>query len=490
MQQLNGGQIQTRQGVYSQDTCTTETDLVGMGAIRPEVRKMLEIKNKRYMMTLLTSGAVGPYGINNDQPTKIPVVTDKNKTFGSNAYRFDVIGRIEKAAIINKQMGASGADGSFTLIMQDRWLYDAQVVIFGSSFQARVMGYPTGSASSGWVYNFKSITGTVFSFATHVGTNLTCFPMFTAYGQGSDHSDSRSKSPDQFINHPTIQRTTAKITGSAESDVLWYSWTDDGQDIGWIYHKVNQMNAMFAMNDENHKWFSASTMKASDGSILPESRIFDEKGEPVYIGDGFQEQVSGTNTMTGSGTNGEATETDFEDIMKSMQIESNQIDGITWICVTGTDGRANAQRKLQNVLANQNVTIIQNVTQTNEAGGAKVNAGYNFEKLSINGNSVIFLTHPKFDDASMFPLRGNDGRLLMSGTYFLMGMGESSPTMEIIAKSANGINRSFVQAEYIGLTGKKGFVQSEVDADKVAILKEDLFCVYNPQTCGIIYKAS
>jgi hypothetical protein len=487
----NPGQINIKRGTYNADTCTTQNDLITNQAVKPAYRKMLEFRNKRYMMTYLTSGAVGRYGINGKVDTKVPKMNE-SKGIGNNAYRFDVIGRIEKAATILSQVGASGANGDFSLKMQDTYLYPGQVVRFSSGYQARVMSYASGSSATGYVYNFKSVTGTAFVYATHVGSIKTCFPLFTSYSEGSLRSDSRSKHPDTYINHMTIQRKTIAITGSAKSDILWYEYAD-GAQIGWMYWAVEQARAQYAMENERHKKFSVSSMKNSDGSLATESKLGNdpETGLPIMIGDGWEEQVSSTNVATGSGTNGEATEDDFADLMKTMQKSSNQVQNIVWVFLTGTDGYENAQQKMVNLSGNQNITMVQNITQSSQAGGAEVEVGYNFTKFNINGNSAYFVLDPMFDDEQLFPEVGADGRSLMSSTYFAMGIStDDQPTMEILCKEANGVNRSSVEASYIGLTGSKGLVQSEVDADKVAMLKEDMLCVYNPTLCGILYKAA
>lgn len=497
MSQQNGGQIQVRQGKFSEDTCTTENDLIANQAVKPAIRSMLEMKNKRYLMTLLTSGAVkqgmgGSYYVDPTQRTRKPLNVKEGEGIGNNAYRFDIIGRIERAAVIIRQQGASNPDGTFTLLMHDQTLYPGHVVRFPSGYVARVQGYPTGSSSSGWVYNFKSINGTVFSFATHVGSIKSCFPMFTAYSEGSLRGDSRDKKPDTFINHMTIQRKTCAITGGAQSDVLWYEYAD-GQKIGWLYWKLDQAKAVMGMENERNKWLGVSSMKNADGSLRTESALGTdpETGLPIQTGDGFEEQVAGNNTMTGSGTNGEATEDDFENMMTTLQLGSNQVQGITWIAVTGTNGFANAQRKCQNLLANQNIQMVQIVNQTDQAGGASVNSGFTYESFNINGNKVMFMIHSMFDDPELFPQRGNDGQLLQSSNYYFIGLtGEDKPTMEVLCKKANGINRDMVEAELLGLTGKGGLVQSEVDVNKYAMLKEDMFNVYNTQICGIIYKAA
>src|SRR5688572_4999544 len=112
----NPGRIQIVTGTFSQD-CTAEYDLMANQASYPEIRDMLEYVNRRALTTLLTSGVVTPYGINNSEKTKIPDVETKGKGIGSSAYRFRVLGRIEQAHVILGQVGSSGSDGTFTLKM-------------------------------------------------------------------------------------------------------------------------------------------------------------------------------------------------------------------------------------------------------------------------------------------------------------------------------------------------------------------------------------
>lgn len=493
---INSGQINVRRGNFSTDTCTTENNLITNAALKPQIRNMLEFKNKRYLMTLLTSGAFDKggnnYFVNNNQKTKIPMVKTNGAGIGGNAYYFDSIGRIEKAATIRNQIGGSAADGSFTLSMLDDYLYPGWVVRFSSGYLARVQNYPTGSSSTGFIYNFKSMNGTVFSYATHVGSIKTCFPMFSAYSEGSLNSDSRDKSPDRLVNHMTIQRKTAAITGSAKSDITWYEY-ENGQGIGWMPWKVDQMNGQFTAENERNKWWGVSSMKNTDGSLRTTSALGNDPqtGLPIITGDGFEEQVSSSNVFIASGTNGEATEDDFKRAMQTMQIGSNQVKGITWVMVTGTSGYANFQNKAVNFAGAQNIQLMQSVTQSAAAGGAVVDMGYDFASINFAGNKIMCIINPMMDDPLAFPEVGADGQSLMGGSYFLMGINsEDTPTMEILAKNANGVNRSFVQAELIGMTGSPGRVLSEVDADKVAVLKEDLFCIYNTQLCAIIYKAN
>lgn len=486
----NSGPIVAKRGTYSDSTCTTQYDLVRNQATKPVYRNFLERRDGRYLMTLLTSGAMGPSGYNN-VPTKTGIVDgikikSESKGIGNIAYRWDVLGRIEKKATVVSQVGSSDASGSFTLKMLDTYLYKNQVVRFPSGRRAITLSQGTGSSASGFLYNFQMLDGTAFVFATDCSIK-SCFPEYTAYSEGSLKSDSRDKHPDTLMNHMTTQRQTISMTGSAQSDVLWYEYAD-GAKVGWMWWKVNQGKAQFAMQNERHKKFGVSSMKGSDGSLLTTSTAGNDPdtGLPIIIGDGVEEQISASNVFVGSGTNGECTIDDFTNAMTAMEISSNQVGNITWVAITGTPGFVNAQQQMTNLAGNQNAQVMQM-----ETAGSEIGVGYTFTNFSFAGNKMWFIKDPMFDDVDYFPETGNDGKSLMANSYMILGINTSDkPTMEIICKEANGIKRDYVEAEYIGLTGQKGLVQSEADATKVALLKEDMVCVYNPSLMAMLYKAS
>lgn len=496
MATTHAGRISINQGTFTLDTCTVNYDLVANQANKPAIRNMLEFANRRALTTLLVSGAITPYGVTNPARTKIPQIKADQK-IGANTYRFDVMGRIEKAVEIIRQVGATQADGSFQLLIRDKYLVQGMNAFFYTGrFAARVMSFPTGSQSQGYLYNFQSTGGDLFNFATHVapqpGTK-TCFGAYTSYSEKSLRGYGRSKFPDTFINHMTIQRKTVAISGGAASNVLWYSYENNGGEMskGWMYQELQQAQAQFTIEDERQKWFGVSTMKNADGTVRAIARLNDnETNLEIVAGDGWEEQVAGGNVAFGSGLNGEWTEDDLSDMMKQLEKKADQVSGITWVGVTGTDGYANGQKKLVNLAGNQNVQFFQTVVQDEKAGGADVNVGYNFGKFNINGNTLILIKHPMFDDELFAPEKGADGQSILSSTLFLMNVGSgANMNMEVLCKGANGIDRSMVTAKLNGLTGSDEMVISEEDAMKYAMLKENLLAIYNTQECGIIYKS-
>lgn len=490
------GRITINTGTFTEDTCTVNNDLIKNQANKPAIRNMLEFANRRSLTTLLVSGVVTPYGINNAEKTKIPEAKTKGQGIGANAYRFDVMGRIEKASEILRQVGATSTDGTFQLLMRDKHLVPGMNAIFYTGrFMARVMGFPTGSPSQGYLYTFQSTGGDLFSYATHVapqnGTK-TCAGAFTSYSEKSLRGYGRSKFPDTFVNHMTIQRKTCAISGGAASNVLWYQYENEkGMSRGWMYQELAQAQATFVMENEREKWFGVSTMKNTDGTLRSTSRIIDtETGLEVIQGDGWEEQVAGGNVAYGSGLNGAWTDDDLTDMMKQLEKKSDGISGLVWIGVTGTDGYANGQKVLANLAGNQNITFFNQVEKDGRPGGPLVDVGYNFQKFNVNGNSLILVKHPMLDDELFFPEKGADGQSILSSTLFLMNVGSgANMNMEILCKEANGIRRDDVTAKYNGLTGSSEMSLSEEDAMKYAMLKEDLLAIYNTQECGIIYKS-
>jgi len=491
MPTLNPGQTNLVRGTFSAD-CTLESDLVRNQQKFPAIRQMLERVDQRQLTTLLTSGAVGPYGIDLKKPTKFGKIKE-GQAIGDSALRFNVMGRIQKASTIISQVGSTQADGTFQLIMKDNYIYKGQIVVFyGNRFSAMTMAEPT-KVAAGWLYTFQHPQKELFVFATHVaaqGTGTyTCFPSTTGYGEKSLKGYGRDQFPDTFIVDMTIQRKTVAISGDAATDVLWYEYmSSNGPVKGWKFEKVRQAEAQWAMENEYAKIFGISTMKNADGSRAGQSNLIDnETGNYIVMGDGIEEQISGGNEIYGSGVNGEATEDDFIDGMKLLTKQSSTSStGVNIIFMTGIDGYYNAQRKMARFILAQNAQLMQNVT-----GGAEIEVGYHITKMNFAGSSVSFVQHPLFDDELRFPERGNDGQLIMSSTYIGGDLGTfMDANIEIIPKGAYGTNRSNVMTTINGMTGLPGEAITEEDAWKCAYLKQDLLVIYDTKKWIIIRKSA
>jgi hypothetical protein len=489
MPTLNPGQTNLVRGTFSAD-CTLETDLIRNQQKFPAIRQMLERVDQRQLTTLLTSGAVGPYGIDITKPTKFGKIKE-GQAIGDTALRFNVMGRIQRPSTILAQQGSTAADGTFQLIMKDNLIYKGAMVVFnGNRFSALCMAEPAKIAA-GWLYTFQHPQKEIFVFATHVALQAngtyTCFASTTGYGEKSLKGYGRDFFPDTYIVDMTTQRKTVAISGDAAADVLWYEYmASNGPVKGWKFEKVRQAEAQWAMENEYAKIFGISSMKNADGTRANQSNLVDfETGNQIIMGDGIEEQISGGNELFGSGVNGEATEDDFIDAMKLLTKQSStSTTGVNIVFMTGIDGYYNAQRKMARFIAAQNAQLLQSV-----AGGDDIEVGYHIMKLNFAGSSVCFVQHPLFDDEARFTERGSDGQLIMSSTYIGGDLGSfMDSNIEIMAKGANGVNRSNVQTTINGMTGLPGDAISEEDAWRMAMLKQDLLVIYNTKKWAIIRK--
>lgn len=486
------GRITTNVGTFT-DTCVYENDLIANAAKKPAIREMMDYANRRSLCTLLTSGVVTPYGLNDTRKTKFAEVSTRGTAIGNNAYQFAVMGRIEKASVISKQIGGTSASGHFDLLMADAHLYDGMNVIFYDGFQARVDGNPQPNGGGMYIYHFMVPSGETFDYATSVtpqpGTK-TCMGMYTSYGENSLKSEGRSKFADMFINHTTIQRSTVAITGTAASQVLWYTFTaaDGGVSKGWMYNELAQQQAQFVMQNERQKWWGVSSMKNSDGSLRTTPPT-DRAGKPLVQGDGFTEQVGGGTVIEGSGVNGEWTVDNLKEAMVSLEYDSDKIMNLQWVLVTGTQGYMNFQDQCKALGIEENTQIFNPVTNSGEVGGAKVHVGYHFSSFNVAGNQIIAIKHPIFDDERMFPKRGNDGQILKSSEAYVFTLGEGDDkNLEILYKAANGVDRSNVTAKINGMTGSSEVSISEEDSMKYALLKEDMLNVLKTKQCALLLK--
>lgn len=460
----------------------------------PAIRDVISYSEPRMLSTLIVSGAKAPWqtvtGVD-DFKTKIGAIPS-SQLIGDNAYRYNIMGRIQQASVINSQIGSSGSDGTFQLSLKDQYLYEGMNVSFGYAryFQARVMSGPSGGPNN-WVYSFQSVDGTLFNYATMVTPQAgekTCFGAFTSYGERSLRGFGRTHYPQQFINHLGIQRKTIAISGSALTDVIWTMYAGKK---GWFYEKERQARLQFMMEDEHNKWFGRSTMKDQYGNLRQQAFLQDTKGDYITTGDGIIPQLEGGNEQWGSATNGMFTLQDFKDMMKTLKKKSTALFGNRWVVVTGSDGYSNAQEVLQAYWIATGGRIVQN--QKN-GGGADIEVGNSFDTFNFEGNSITFVQHPMFDDEQRFPLAASDGGLYQSGMYIFIDMGINSngvQNMEILSKGAYGINRSMNYYYLDGVTGEPGITPvSSIDAKEFNMIKEDGIFIYNTTSCGIGYRSA
>jgi len=496
--------IQVIKGKWGDET-TTQLNLTNAHVVNPEAGydKIIMYTEKRNLMTFLTAGATnGAFTVartTESYKTRIPLIPTGEMIAG-NAWKHDTMGRIQIASTILgtgavgvPTSGSTKKGGYFNLLLKDNYLAPGMNVIFYNGKIARTMAHPSGGPN-GYTYRFQCYPGDTFSWDTWVAPQLgqkTCFGGYTTYGERSLKGYGRVHYPDKYINHMTIQRKGASITGDANvEEVLWYvTKTKEGNSAkGWIFWIEAQIRAQLTMEDEYQKKFGESTMRDSLGNLLDTPSMIDEEsGLPIIAGDGAITQIKGVNDMDATGVNGEAVWDDFADMLSELKKRSNSDNGRLFYCITGTDGRQNVHTQAL-LYGHTNYQLTQMITQDDKIGGADPAIGFNFQKLNINGDTVVFVVDAMLDDPKRFPRRLTNGKLASAMTYYFLDWSPDDtgrPNIEIRTKGRKFINRNFVYYYQNGMTGD-GMPQSAIDGKEFQILKQNLIAVFNVLSCGII----
>lgn len=482
--------IKVYEGRYNPDSCTTTNNLTEMMLTVPQVRDVMTFVEPRSLSTMLVSGVDTPWKMRNSKyTTKIPQIPD-NQLIGNNAYRYRVKGRLQRKSVINNQIGSSTADGRFVLSMRDSLLYEGMIVRFYGGFQARVQRPPVGSAGNYQVH-FQSITGQQFDYATVVAVQpgeKTCMGAATNYSEASKTGYSYTSGYDEMIGHLGIQRKTLRITGSALSTVTNVEVTADSGKTSkmWYFSEEQNQQAILAREDEFKKWDGISTMRDALGNLLPQPILSaDDTQLGVVDGDGVIEQIRGSNEMVASGVDGNATIDDFKDMLAMLKKNAPQDFDNHFHFVTGTAGMDNAAEVLRDYLVTSLGGTV-NVSVNDD----QVEVGHWFNVFKFGGNKITFCYNPLFDDDQLYPELGSDGKSVKGGSYICLYTGSMmNKNIEILARGANGVNRSLVKSYVNGLTGWVA-QKTTTGEDALAVhwLKENGIFVYDTTMCGIIHK--
>lgn len=490
--------IQVTRGTWS-ETCTTENSLMDNALVYPEINDTLQYAEQRNLITYIVSGAkYGPDTAPRDTRIQSKIGTiPKDGLVGSSAYKYRLMGRIQRPSKIVTQVGTSKPGGYFQLAMEDNLLYPGGIVNFGGPrHEAQVKSAERG-AMGNYVYTFKTTSGEQFDWSTWVAPMREKQVMlnYTAYGEKSIRGYSRTFYPDMFVQHTTLQRKTCGISGSVNVNVLWVQ--PEGQPKGWYYEVIAQMNKVLTLEDEFQKMWGRTNMINADGTVKDRSDDIDEEGGfPIIRGSGIWEQIEGINDSWTSGINGRATYDDYRDMLNRLRDHTDGLEGNVWYAFTGKGGMSNAYDVLEE--KSRGYLLTQNQNSSTAAGGPNVPVGFNFNTLNVDGNQVIFVEHPMMSDRARWSDEAVDGTGIMEGSYIFVNASEVANTggqrnIEILGRGAYGVNRTMITGHLKGMTGmykKMGLpMVTSVDADEYHTLKEDMLVIYNTKCCGILHRS-
>ena len=500
--------IQIEQGSVSESD-VREKHLVSNHLNNPDagLDEMIMYAEKRYLMTLLVSGAstgndtrygYTPKGGDTIKSKISPI--PKGELIDGNAYKFRIMGRIQKESVIvgnaavgTPTAGSSSAGGFFKLHLEDNYLTNAMNALFPNGKQARVMGVPKRVGNKKYLYTFQSYPGDVFDFdtwfASQRGTK-TIFGGYTTFGERSKRGYGNFHYPDSYIQHTTKQRKSFSISGDADSNkVRWYRL---GEIEGFVFEAERQLRAQMLLEDETQKWWGKSTMKDSFGNLLEVPSMYDEYGEPIVAGDGWFELCKGSNDLETSGANGEAIHDDFVEMVTRIK-KKRDYDATEPIpVITGADGMATLRKIANQEAQDSNIQYNVNLGDNQKLGGVDVPVGFNFSRLNIAGEQILAVENHQWNDEKKYPGKLANGKSIMGSTFFFIDRGmndDGIQNMEIKARGREGMNRDLVYSWFPGMTGKNNKPLTPVDGDEFHIFKENMLVCRNIKSSGILSPA-
>lgn len=469
------------------------------------IDKLIMYAEKRYLMTLLVSGATSSnmamqgFTPNKGKDTVSTVIKPipTGDMISDNAFYYKIMPRIQRgaevvgaAAIGTPTTGTQTEGGTFSLNLRGTegtpTITHQMNVQFRNGKLARVMTVPQKVGDNLFLYRFQCYAGDTFDFATWVGTAIgpkILFGGHTTVGERSRRGYGYFTYPDRYVQHTTKQRKSFSISGDANTNsVVWYE--ANGQK-GFAYTAEQQIRQQLLLEDEDQKWVGRSTMRDAYGNLLTSPSMYDENNQPIVAGDGVDAQIEGSNDAITSGIGGKPTYDDFADMVRRIKKKRDFEGSYPFVVVTGDLGIQWAEEIIGAKAVEMGMTW--NVNQNDNIGGADISVGFKFRKMNVAGETLIFAENPQWNDPERYPFKTSYGYDIKAGSYRFLDMrpiDNGKKNMEILVRGREGINRNLVYHWEYGMTGGSNRPDSAVDADAFHLLKENAVVIYDTSTCG------
>jgi len=470
----------------------------------------IQYAERRFTFTMLTSGGYmnGGAAVSGDLPTsigesatvttKIPKIQEgtvqgsevKYKIMGRNKRAVAVVGTAAYGAITP---ASQTSGGFFSIVLATQEVRPNSVVEFPTGKIARVHGEPKRNMSgSGWVYTFQTWAGETFSWATWLGSTAfgkTVWSSFNLVGERSRKGYMSWLLPDTYINHTSTMRIGMNMSGSAlvEAGVRKYTLnTQEGKFEGYSWTSETIMRERLNEDIDNLAWDGKSTMRDSYGNLLFTPSMTDEKGDPIYAGDGVKEQIRGSNDVVASGTDGLPTWADYEEMFTTSRDRRDPGEMGELVYVTGPKGGDH----LNDLYLAQNKakygTIVTVAPKAKESGIPYLRTN----ELYVGGDTIYVVIDPRMGDKNRFgSARMANGKLAKEYEGYLLDFGVKNGMQNVAMET---VNNDFVDREYVigrqnGMTGLKGEKSTSfVDEFAMDILTERIIVVRDPKNCGLM----
>ena len=466
-------------GTYGKDT-TDETALVTNLLKYPEIGKKIISQYPRFSLTYLLEAA----GRNAAE-----------KVIGDYAFEWKMMGRYRKPAVIDSTETLSAAAGALETFVVD---HDPTNGIYGDNLNVNdVVRFSNGETAM--VTDVPAITSSdtqntitvraidALTVVLTAGDVVGCIG--NAFNQGSLASEvgQNYAYTDTYKNWLTLSRKKCKIMGSDLTDVTWIE--SNGHRL-WYFTKEQQMTDQFMYELELQRWYGKKSFDGDGANGYPGDTGIDNDivaGLPV-MGDGLLAQIDSSNQATY--TAGALTEEDIVNFIGTLSKNALSAEGNVFTVFTGTQGRIDFHRAMKDLLVSQGAG---GAATFAGKGGNDVALGANFSEYNVLGNKMILSYCPVFDDpnlhnsiSSTFDANNESGKMV----FVDMGMQNGVSNVELIAKGAEGFNRSFVKKYVPGMVNPYDYnsmmAANGDDFFECQILSESGIILRNPLSCGIL----
>ena len=474
------------------------------------IMDFIQYAERRFTFTLLTSrgylnggSATMGYiptsmGESATVSTKIPTIQDGTRDRAEVKYR--IMGRNRRAvsvvgtAVFGASTAASQTSGGFfSVILATKEVNPTQIVEFPTGKTARVHGEPRKNPTGpGYIYTFQTFAGESFVWASWMGngaSNKTVYASHNTVGERSRKGYMSWLLPDTYINHSSTMRKGFGMSGDAltEAGCRKYSMNDgNGQFEGYSWTSETMMREQFNQDIDNWAWDGKSTMRDQFGNLLLSPSQVDEKGDPIYAGDGVKEQIRGSNDVVASGTDGLPVWDDIEDLITTSRDRRDPGEMGELVLVTGPKGGdlvlklyAQNQKAQYGIVTNYNVS------------GKVVDVPYlRADSIYVGGETVYVVIDPRMGDKQHYgSARLSNGRPFKEYEMYLLDFGTKNGKQNVAMETIdnNFVNREYVLGKFDGMTGLKGSKPTgPADEFSMEVLSQRIVTVRDPKNCGLL----